>query len=227
MKSRYADHQYARRFNRLREAAGDTTALMDRILGILDMDDLGDREVVEIGCGTGVVSRELHRRGAAVKGFDLSDAMVRCARGIPSADGETGPVYGIADHRSIPLPSASADLVFGAWTINIMLAEMETGLRNAALDALVTESRRLLKPRGMIAFLVPAESAGTDGCGALESRHRFRSEVLENRWCFPSRQTSRRILTFFLGKPAWRRYRKGWPQPFLQRAVLLWCRIGE
>lgn len=227
MRSRYTNRRFARRFNRFREAAGDPSALVERILAVLGIGGLTETNVVELGCGTGVMSREFCRRGARVKGFDSSEAMIRFAGSVPTDGPGPEPVYGVADHRKIPLPAGSADVVFGAWTVNIMLAETEPELRYKALEDLVTEVRRLARPGGYAAFLVPEAAAAQGTLTAMTSAHGFDLRILDDEWIFQSRRNARRILTFFKGRWAWKVYRTRWPQPDPQKGVLLWCRIGE
>lgn len=226
MTGRYGSRRYARRFNRFREEAGDTPALINRILEAMNTRSLAGSFVVELGCGTGVMSREFCRRGAAVQGFDLSGTMVRFAGRVPSSGPESDPVYGIADHRAVPLPSGTADLVFGAWTVNIMLAETLPDLREKALEDLVSETRRLAAPGGSIAFLVPEESAVQGTLSTLVTGYGFNRVILDSEWIFGRRRSARRILVFFMGRPAWKVYRHRWPRPYIRKAALLWCRIG-
>lgn len=44
------------------------------------MEGLGVRSVLDAGCGTGRIARELHRRGLDVTGVDLDDVMLATAR---------------------------------------------------------------------------------------------------------------------------------------------------
>ena len=73
MKSRYEKRGFACKFNHLRELSGDTPRLIDQILTILTLADLQGLTIIEMGAGTGVMSREFSKRGARVLGFDSSD----------------------------------------------------------------------------------------------------------------------------------------------------------
>ena len=67
--------------------------------------DLGARSVVDLGCGTGLVTRELARRGYDVVAVDPSEQMLAAARSRPDGDR----VRWIHGDASL-LPGANADL---------------------------------------------------------------------------------------------------------------------
>ena len=135
------------------------------------------------------------------------------------------PRFDFADHRNIPRLSDCADIVFAAWTINVMLAECDEESRDIALDDLVSEAFRLMKPGGIGAFLVPETSPLTGYHRRLSSVHGFRSTQVEYEWMFRKRNDARKVLTFFLGQHTWQEYKPKWPAKFHKKAVLLWCKI--
>lgn len=69
-------------------------------------DELGARDVVDIGCGTGVFCVDLARRGMRAVGVDPAAAMLDVARTRPDGDLVTW-VHGSADD----VPPGSADLI--------------------------------------------------------------------------------------------------------------------
>ena len=99
---------------------------------------------VDLGCGTGELTRQLHERLACARtvGYELSDAML--AKSGVFAGGEL--VFEKADIASLDLPDASVDLV----------------LSNAALHwvgdhpRLFAKLARWLAPGGQLAIQVPA-----------------------------------------------------------------------
>lgn len=74
--------------------------------------DLTGLRVVDLGCGGGLLSEPLARRGAHVVGIDLSSASIAIAR--EHGQGVTGLSYIIGDARHPPLPQGSADVVLCA-----------------------------------------------------------------------------------------------------------------
>lgn len=106
----------------------------------------GER-VVDVGCGTGVVSRAAARlAGPAgrVTGVDRNPAMLAVAAKQP-AEADAAPIDWLeADAAAIPLPDGAADLV----TCQQMLQFAPDPV------AVLAELRRLLRPGGRVALAV-------------------------------------------------------------------------
>jgi len=100
------------------------------------------RVVLDLGAGTGRVTRELKRRypWALVLALDLAPGMLREAQRHQQLWRRFERVCG--DALRLPLRDASVDLVFS----NLMLQWCEP------LDAALLEVRRVLKPSGFFAF---------------------------------------------------------------------------
>lgn len=98
--------------------------------------------VLDLGCGTGRVTRALRRRyrGALVIGLDIAPGMLREARRHQRLWRRFARVCG--DALRLPLRDASVDLVFSS----LMLQWCEP------LDAALAEVRRVLRPDGFFAF---------------------------------------------------------------------------
>lgn len=76
------------------------------VIGVLNRH--GVRSVVEIGCGSGVLARELTRAGLHVAGFDASAAMIALARSaVPDARFE------VAAFETADLPRCDAVVAMG------------------------------------------------------------------------------------------------------------------
>ncbi|MGW7367084.1 class I SAM-dependent methyltransferase [Streptomyces sp. NPDC054841] len=102
------------------------------------------RALLDIGCGTGLVTERLARPGLRVLGADSSPGMARMA---------AGRVAGVvlADVRSLPLPDASVDAVSAVWLLHLV--------RDAR--AVVAEAARVLRPGGVFVTTVDKD-AGHD-----------------------------------------------------------------
>lgn len=100
------------------------------------------RAVLDLGAGTGRVTRQLRQRyrGALVIALDLSPGMLRVAARHQRPWRRFARVCG--DALRLPLASASLDLVFS----NLMLQWCEP------LDVALAEVRRVLRPTGFFAF---------------------------------------------------------------------------
>ena len=114
----------------------------NRLLERLDLVRATPKMIVDVGCGTGVISAALLKKysKARLYGLDLAPAMVAMAR-------KRAPwfrkVYGICgDAEKLPLADASCDIVFSNMTLQWC----------GDLDQVFREWRRVLKPGGFAMF---------------------------------------------------------------------------
>ena len=117
------------------------TRLFDNYAAALELPE-GAR-VLEVGCGTGVVSRALARRlgGAAhVTGVDQSPAFIAAARRFAAAEGLV-PAFEVADAQALPGGEARFDAVVA----HTLLSHVTDPA------AVLAEARRVLKPGGALA----------------------------------------------------------------------------
>lgn len=104
--------------------------------------------VLDAGCGTGRVGRELHRRGVDVVGVDLDQVMLETARArCPSASWIEGDVSTIHLGRTFDIVLMAGNV------INFVIPEQ----RRTALQNLV----QYLRPAGL---LINGHSIRPDGC---------------------------------------------------------------
>ena len=104
--------------------------------------------VLDAGCGTGRVGRELHRRGVDVVGVDLDGEMLKTARArCPSVSWIDGDISAIRLGRTFDIVLMAGNV------INFVVPE----LRRQALENLV----RHLEPTGL---LINGHSIRPDGC---------------------------------------------------------------
>ena len=123
-------------------AAGLQARIAAELLERLELFRFAPGVVLDLGCGTGRVTRELKRRypRACVIGLDLAQGMLREARRQRWPWRRFERVCG--DALRLPLRDASVDLVFS----NLMLQWCEP------LPAALAEVRRVLEPNGFFAF---------------------------------------------------------------------------
>jgi SAM-dependent methyltransferase len=110
-------------------------------LGVLPQ--VAGMDVLELGCGTAYWSAWLARRGARVVGLDISKRQLDTARGFQRDFGLQFPLIH-ASAEAVPLPDESFDLVLSEYGASIW----------ADPYAWVPEAARLLRPAGMLIFLV-------------------------------------------------------------------------
>lgn len=104
-------------------------------------------DVVELGAGTGRLTRLLAPHVGSIRAFDASPAMLDVAREVLVQGGFANWHLEVADHRSLPVADESADLVLGGWTI-CYAALWSKGRWEADLDAVLAEMGRVLRPGG-------------------------------------------------------------------------------
>lgn len=102
------------------------------------------QDVVDVGCGGGVLVRALAARGARPIGIEISESQLGTA---VREDGGTGARYLVGFAEDLPLEDASADaVVFMRALHHVPIAQMLDGLREAA---------RVLRPGGVVYIAEP------------------------------------------------------------------------
>jgi SAM-dependent methyltransferase len=105
---------------------------------------LSGRDVVDIGCGGGVLVRALTARGARVIGVEISESQLATA--IRDDDGN-GARYVVGVAQRLPLPDRSADVV-------VFMRALHHVPPSDMLGAL-GEARRVLRPGGVVYIAEP------------------------------------------------------------------------
>ncbi len=116
-------------------------------------------QVVELGAGTGRLTRMLAGLARSVLAFDRSIAMLGQARAAAEREGWRHTHLALADHRSLPLPDGGADAVVSGWSLCYVATRSGAEWRMAVRQA-VDEMRRVARCG---ASLVVFETLGT-GC---------------------------------------------------------------
>lgn len=97
--------------------------------------------VLEVGCGTGLITRRIAHTGAQIIATDLSEELITRARGSMTFPNV---IFQIANAEELPFGSEKFDVVLG----NAILHHLNP---HRALD----EFHRVLKPGGRIVFTEP------------------------------------------------------------------------
>ena len=105
--------------------------------------DVRDKDVLELGCGTGYFSSWLGRRGARVVGLDVSDQQLATAQMLQDEFGYRYPLLQ-ASAENVPFADQSFDLLISEYGASIW----------ADPYVWVPEAARLLRPGGQLIFLV-------------------------------------------------------------------------
>lgn len=109
------------------------------------------RTLLDVACGTGLVTRRLASAGLRVTGVDAAHNMARLATGrLPGAI-----VRG--DSRQLPFPDASFDAVSAVWLLHLLSGAEE-------VTAVVAEWARVLRPGGV--FVTTVDKAAAHDVGS-------------------------------------------------------------
>jgi len=104
------------------------------------------RRVVDVGCGTGLVTARLRAAGRCVVGTDRSMGMLRLAEArLPGAAVRS-------DATALPLADASVDAVTMVWVLHLLDAD--------TVGRVLAEAVRVLRPGGCVVSTVDKDAAG-------------------------------------------------------------------
>ncbi|MER5933469.1 class I SAM-dependent methyltransferase [Streptomyces sp. NPDC002054] len=134
----------AEAYDAMRGGVPRAEAAARAVLGLLPPDTA---TLLDLGCGTGIVTCRMARPGLRVLGVDASPGMARMAlgRGVPVA---------LASATRLPLPDARVDAVSAVWLLHLL---HDPG----AVAAVVAEAGRVLRPGGVFVTTVDKD-AGHD-----------------------------------------------------------------
>lgn len=110
---------------------------------LIPYDELRDRDVLEIGCGSGVHARLLAEAGARLTAVDLTAEAVAMTRRRLELHG-LGATVLEADAEQLPFADASFDFV---WSWGVIHHSQDT-------ERVVAEIARVLRPGGRLALMV-------------------------------------------------------------------------
>ncbi len=112
-------------------------------------------DVVESGAGTGRLTTLLAPHVRSLRAFDLSPAMI--VEAFRRLHGARNTHFAVADHRALPAPDASADLVLSGWSVCMLVVNYRETWQAQVTRAL-REFERVLRPGGVIIII---ETKGT------------------------------------------------------------------
>lgn len=157
----------------------------DILLSVLPM-NLAGVDVLDIGCGEGIITRAVAARGATALGVDPTSALIEHARAAERAQ-PVGAIYRQDDGETLAsVGSATIDWATAGLSLNNI----------PDLDSAVESIKRVLKADGRLAFTVPhpcfdAPCSGSVAIGGT-SRRLVGDYFAEGFWRLAESQSVRR-----------------------------------
>lgn len=172
-------------------------------------------DILDLGAGTGRLAVMLAPRAKSMRAFDTSEEMLRVCRQRLEASGLSNWIVEVADHRQLPIPDHSADLVVSGWSVSY-LAVWDPDSWRAELEKWLGEMKRVLR-RG--SFIVLFESLGTGNESPIELEHLkdfypwLEEAGFQNKWIrtdykFALVEEAEELSRFFFGEELGDRVRK-------------------
>ncbi len=163
-------------------------------------------DVVELGAGTGRLTRWLAPQAGRITALDLSPHMLAKAADIVWPAHRPSVTLAAGDHLHLPAPAASADLIIAGWSVCYLVSWNPDSWR-PLLDQALDEMKRVLRPAGKI-ILIETQGTGAETpeppvklipyYQELEARG-FKSTWLRTDYRFESRSEAEEITRFFFG----------------------------
>lgn len=140
---------------------GNIPRAVDEIINVSGLD------VLDLGAGTGRLTLMLAPRVNTIRAFDASGEMLRVCRERLLATGLSNWQVDVADHRQLPIPDHSADLVVSGWSVAYLVVWHPETYRDE-LAKWMDEMKRVLRPGGQIILF---ESLGTGNETPIQLEH--------------------------------------------------------
>lgn len=135
------------------------------------------RGVVEFGCGTGALARELLenrlRPDATYLGLDVSSTMVKLARARVAPWAKRARIEQTGGEPRIPLPDASCDRLLSAYVLDLLSEE--------DICAVLRDAHRVLAPGGLLCLASLTFGQGPASravCRAWQWLHALRPQLV-------------------------------------------------
>jgi ubiquinone/menaquinone biosynthesis C-methylase UbiE len=187
----------------------------DRLLpALLMITPLDGKHVLEVGSGTGRITRLLRRAGARVRGFERAPAMLAVAE--KHLAGDPGCELSLADAQQLPVADGWADAAVAGWVFGHFRSWMPENWR-ASVGRALGEMQRSLRAGGTMIII---ETLGTGNTlpsppspelaeyfAWLEDQHQFTRTSIRTDYQFETPQRALELMTFFFGQEMGERVR--------------------
>ncbi|APR85981.1 Transcriptional regulator, ArsR family / Methyltransferase fusion [Minicystis rosea] len=191
--------------------------------------------VVEVGAGTGRITRLLVAGGARVVAVDRSTAMLEIARRHLSALEAPGSwEIHCADARELPVASGEADVAIAGWVFGHLRYWLPDGWQEA-IGLALAEMKRTLRPGGAMIVIetlgtgredpLPPSPALAEYYGWMEGEHGMERAVIRTDYAFPDVDTAAATTGFFFGEAFGERVREERWRRIPECTGLWWKRV--
>jgi ubiquinone/menaquinone biosynthesis C-methylase UbiE len=187
-------------------------------------------DILELGAGTGRLTRWLANFSCSITALDLSPHMLAKASEVVWPAHKQGITLAAGDHLHLPVPAASADLIISGWSVCYLVSwhpDEWQPLLKQALD----EMKRVLRPSGKI-ILVETQGTGGETPNPPEQLipyyryledHGFQASWLRTDYRFESLSEAEEITCFFFGDEMLLNIKRE-PRPILPECTGIWWR---
>ena len=195
---------------------------------ILDIIPVNNLDVVDLGAGTGRLSCLLAPLVNSLNIFDLSPHMLGVAANLMQESGYKNWQAAAVDHRYIPLPNRSVDLVISGWSL-CYLVVWEADKWETELKKGLAEIRRVLRSSGMT-IIIETLGTGTeipDPPDKLKTYFGYLDAMgFQNKWIrtdyrFESQEEAQDLTSFFFGEDMLGKIQSG-KNPILPECTGIW-----
>jgi ubiquinone/menaquinone biosynthesis C-methylase UbiE len=176
---------------------------------LLEIADLSGKTVIELGAGTGRVTRILAPLAGRVLAFDRSPHMLERARAYLSDEIKRNVRLAQADNHEVPLPDSSAEVLIEGWSFGHSVSREGADWKKAA-EEILAESVRLVKTGGALILI---ETLGTGHRAPhppgpslplfyswLQNECGFVFKWIRTDYLFESLAKARELVEFFFGE---------------------------
>jgi len=177
--------------------------IMKALEEIVDPDGL---DILDLGAGTGRLAVMLAPRARSMRAFDVSEEMLRVCRQKLEASRLSNWKMEVADHRQLPIPNYSADLVVSGWSVSY-LAVWNLSTWRDELEKWLGEMKRVLR-RGSFIVLFESLTTGSETPVKLEHLKEyypwldevgFQKKWIRTDYQFASIEEAEELSRFFFG----------------------------
>jgi len=173
---------------------------------VREIRDFTGLDIVELGAGTGRLTRFLAREARKAYASDLSFHMLSQAARLLQPEEMQRCALALADMRRVPFPDACADMVVAGWSF-CYLAVWGRDKWQEELENGIQEALRVLRPGGVIILFenfgtgseTPAPPPHLDRYFEYLMEKGFQSSWLRTDYNFASMQEAQELSEFFFG----------------------------